>query len=266
MIFLNPMELDRNVMLHASHIGDAIKAIGTDGYDTASLDVFAHALDAEHWTFFHHSLGRVTRIAAASRSCVPSGDDSIRRFISDCHRLDPALTTASRQSREPMLVNKMDINDIPDPRYRKCFELTGVTERLSLYARYASDLYQLSIYRRPATRSGLSAPELKHFTALASLIMTTGLKHEILRASDNAPQQEIGLPQILSRLQALPEQLSERECQVCARAAIGRTIKRTAAELDIRPSSVITYRQRAYQKLGVRSQKELVALLNRFRM
>jgi DNA-binding CsgD family transcriptional regulator len=266
MIFLNPMELDKNVMLHASYVGNAIKAIGTDGYDTASLEVFARALDADHWTFFHHSPGRITRIAAASRSCVPSGDDSIERFIRDCHRLDPALTTASKQLREPMLVNKMDISDIPDPRYRKCFELTGVTERLSLYSRYATDLYQLSIYRTATARSALSAPEVKYFTALASLIMTTGLKHEMMRASETAPPPEIGLAEIESRLQMLPEQLSERECQVCARAAIGRTIEMTAADLDIKPSSVITYRQRAYQKLGVRSQNELIALLNRFRI
>lgn len=266
MIFLNPMELDRDVALHASHVGNAIKAIGTDGYDDAGLEVFARALDADHWTLFHHSAGRVTRIAAASRSCVPSGNDSIRRFITDCHRLDPALTTASRHLREPMLVNKMDINDIPDPRYRRCFELTGVTERLSLYSRYASGLYQLSIYRTAKERSSVPAAEAKHFTALASLIMITGLKHEMMRASERVPSPEMGLPEIEVRLQALPGQLSERECQVCARAAIGRTIEATAAELDIKASSVITYRQRAYQKLGIRGQNELIALLNRFRM
>lgn len=266
MIFLNPMEMDKNFTVHAGYIGTAIKAIGTDGYDTASLEVFARAFDADHWTFFHHSEGRVTRIAAASRSCVPSGDDSIQRFISDCHRLDPALTTASKNLREPMLVNKMDINDIPDPRYRKCFELTGVTERLSLYSRCASDLYQLSIYRTATARSTSSAPEIRHFTALAGLMMTTGLKHEMLRAAEKSPPPEIGLSAIEARLQALPGQLSDRESQVCARAAIGRTIDMTAADLDIKPSSVITYRQRAYQKLGVRSQNELIALLNRFRM
>jgi DNA-binding CsgD family transcriptional regulator len=260
------MELDRNVTLHASYVGNAIKAIGTCGYDDAGLEVFARALDADHWTLFHHSAGRVTRIAAASRRCVPSGDDSIQRFISNCHRLDPALTTASKQLREPLLVNKMDIDDIPDPRYRRCFELTGVTERLSLYSRYASDLYQLSIYRTAKARSTASAPEIKHFTALASLIMITGLKHEMLRVSERVSSPEMGLGEIESRLQSLPEQLSERECQVCARAAIGRTIERTAAELDIKSSSVITYRQRAYQKLGIRSQNELIALLYRFRM
>ena len=169
----------------------------------------------------HVEDGRVTRIAAASRSCVPSGNDSIRRFITDCHRLDPALTTASRHLREPMLVNKMDINDIPDPRYRRCFELTGVTERLSLYSRYASGLYQLSIYRTAKERSSVPAAEAKHFTALASLIMITGLKHEMMRASERAPSPEMGLPEIEVRLQALPGQLSERECQVCARALPG---------------------------------------------
>jgi DNA-binding CsgD family transcriptional regulator len=266
MFFLNPMELDQNVTLHASHVTDAISAIGTDGYDAACLGVFAHALGAEHWAFFHHKPGRIVRIAAASRNSVPSGESSVQRFMSDCHRFDPALTTAAKHSREPILINRMEISDIPDPRYRRCFELTGVTERLSLYSRYASELYQLSIYRTVPHRTSVSAPEVKHFTSLASLIMTTGLKHEMLRASEIMAPTEMGLADIEARLQALPGQLSERECQVCARAALGRTIERTALELDIKPSSVMTYRQRAYQKLGVKNQNELVALLNRFRM
>jgi DNA-binding CsgD family transcriptional regulator len=264
MLFMNPMELDKNVTLHASYLGNAMKAIGTERYGTACLEVFTRSLAADHWTFFHHTPGRVTRIAAASQSSVPSGDDSIERFVTHCHRLDPALTTVSKNLREPMLVNKMDINDITDPRYRKCFELTGVTERLSLYSRYASDLYQLSIYRTGSGPSTLSAPELKHFTALASLIMITGLKHETISAARLPPQQGDFLS-IEAMLERMPQQLSKRECEVCTRAAIGKTIEKTALELDIKPSSVITYRQRAYQKLGIRSQSELVALINGFR-
>jgi DNA-binding CsgD family transcriptional regulator len=184
--------------------------------------------------------------------------------VSHCYRLDPALTTASNQLREPMLVNKMDIGDIPDPRYRRCFELTGVKERLSFYSRYSSNLYQLSIYRG-GDRPTLPEAELKNFTALASLIMITGLKHEALIGKEELLPQLNDLASIVSMLERLPEQLSRRECEVCARAAVGKTIERTALELDIKSSSVITYRQRAYQKLGIRSQAELIARLNRLR-
>ena len=260
MIFMNPMQLDKNLTLHAGPIGNAIKAIGTDDYGTACFEIFKQALDADHWATFHHSPNRVTCIATASRSRPAAAEDSIQRFVSHCHQLDPALTAASKQLREPTLVNKMDINDIPDPRYRKCFEIAGVTERISLYSRYSSDLYQLSIYRR-ARHPTVSSPEFKQFTTLASLIMTTALKHEMVSARENAFPQQIDLATVELLLEDFPEQLSRRECEVCARAAFGKTIEKTALELDIRPSSVITYRQRAYQKLGIRSQNELIALI-----
>jgi DNA-binding CsgD family transcriptional regulator len=264
MIFLNPIELDKNVTLQAGHVTAAIQAIGTDTYSAACLEVFAGALDADHWTFFHHTQGNVACVAAASRSSVPSGSASIQRFVSHCHRFDPALSTASKQIREPMLVNKMDIGDIPDPRYRACFELTGVKERLSFYSRYASNLYQLSIYRG-GDRPTLPAAELKNFTALASLIMITGLKHEALSRQVALLTPSSSVVSIVAALEKLPELLSKRECEVCARAIVGTTIERTAEELDIKPSSVITYRQRAYQKLSIRNQNELIARLNRFR-
>jgi DNA-binding CsgD family transcriptional regulator len=57
-------------------------------------------------------------------------------------------------------------------------------------------------------------------------------------------------------------ELSTRECEVCARAVAGKTIEGTSLELDIKRTSVITYRQRAYQKLGISRTNELVALLS----
>ena len=63
------------------------------------------------------------------------------------------------------------------------------------------------------------------------------------------------------RLESLPARLSRREREVCARAVLGRTIVETAVELDIERTSVITYRQRAYEKLKVSRQADLLAVV-----
>jgi DNA-binding CsgD family transcriptional regulator len=55
--------------------------------------------------------------------------------------------------------------------------------------------------------------------------------------------------------------LTLRERQVCARAAIGMSVEATALDLDIAKTSVLTYRRRAYQRLGVTSPFELCALV-----
>ena len=55
--------------------------------------------------------------------------------------------------------------------------------------------------------------------------------------------------------------LTARERQVCARAALGLSVEGTALDLDIGKTSVLTYRQRAYQRLRVTSPFELCALV-----
>jgi DNA-binding CsgD family transcriptional regulator len=55
--------------------------------------------------------------------------------------------------------------------------------------------------------------------------------------------------------------LTVRERQVCARAAMGMSVEATAVDLGIARTSVLTYRQRAYQKLQVTSPLGLSALV-----
>ncbi len=55
--------------------------------------------------------------------------------------------------------------------------------------------------------------------------------------------------------------LTERERQVCARAALGMSVEATALDLGIGRTSVLTYRRRAYGRLQVTSPYELAALV-----
>lgn len=54
--------------------------------------------------------------------------------------------------------------------------------------------------------------------------------------------------------------LSERERAVCLGILSGRKAEQIAADLDIAPSSVVTYRARAYAKLGISSRGALFAI------
>ena len=67
--------------------------------------------------------------------------------------------------------------------------------------------------------------------------------------------------QIEDRLHNLCPALTRRESEVCARAAIGMSVEATALDLDIARTSVMTYRKRGYQRLGISSVRELCALV-----
>lgn len=70
-----------------------------------------------------------------------------------------------------------------------------------------------------------------------------------------------GLKYYRHRLVALDCRLTVRELDVCARSLLGMTAEGTALELGIKQSSVVTYRKRAYARLGISSQSELFRLI-----
>jgi DNA-binding CsgD family transcriptional regulator len=174
------------------------------------------------------------------------------------------LIVLKQQHPEYTCVIKIEIGDIRDRQYRHCFEMTHVQERLSFFSRLGSDLHQLSIYRG-ARKRPFSSIESTHFSTLASLVLATASNHERLCREATAIPRHLDLEGIERCLEYLPGGLSRREREVCSRAAAGKTIEGTALSLNIQKTSVVTYRQRAYQKLGISRQNELVALVNNLR-
>ena len=266
MIVISPAGSDAPITLRTDTFGRVIRAVGTHGYDGACLKLFEQSLDAEHWALFHYRANNsVSCIATASRVYMAAAQENIDRFVTRCHRVDPSVVALKQRSPEQTCVTKMDIGDIRDRQYRHCFELTHVQERLSLFSRIGGDLYQLSIYRG-TKKNAFSSHELGYFSALASLVLATGSKHERICREAIAIPPHLDLEAIERCLESLPGALSKREREVCSRAAVGKTIEGTALDLSIRKTSVITYRQRAYQKLGISRQNELVALVNNLRV
>lgn len=97
----------------------------------------------------------------------------------------------------------------------------------------------LSFYRR---RAGDHA--LQRLAGLANL----GLTALARSVPDMAGAASIG--RIDARIAAVYPQLTRRERQVCVRTLAGWSARAIAATLGIGPASVLTYRQRAYRRLG----------------
>ena len=68
-------------------------------------------------------------------------------------------------------------------------------------------------------------------------------------------------PLLAQRLLARAPGLTERELAVCLRLLRGMTHDGVAADLDLRPPTVKTYRNRAFQRLGIHFRNELFALV-----
>lgn len=75
------------------------------------------------------------------------------------------------------------------------------------------------------------------------------------------PGKGLTLRMIRLRLLALDCGLTNRELDVCSRAVFGMTAEGTALDLNVKMTSVHTYRKRAYARMGISSHYELFRLL-----
>jgi DNA-binding CsgD family transcriptional regulator len=265
MIVMSPARTNERITIQGDLISDVIDTIGTDRYDRTCFDAIEQAVDVDHWVLYRFRRNNsVSCIATHSRQYTAAAKDNVGQYQERCYKIDPAFL-ALKKTLQSTCVTKLAIGDIRDAQYRHCFEMTHVQERLSFFSRVGSDIYQLSAFRGGKSKRTFSQMEIDRFSALSNIILATAAKHEAFLSMTTGLPHHLDLDSIERMLEHLPATLSDRERQVCARVVAGMSIEGTALDLNIKRTSVITYRQRSYEKLGVSRQNELVALVNNLR-
>ena len=265
MIVISPACTNERVTLQSERVSDVVRAIGTERYSKACFDIFEQPLEVDHWALFRYNRDKsVSCVATASRFYTLAAKENINRFVGHCYSLDPSLDAVRSRPSQAACVIKIDIDDIRDRQYRYCFNQTHVQERLSFFHCAGSDLYQLSVFRSVGKRP-FSPNDMTKFSALANFVIASAIKHETFKQVAIGVPRHLDLEAVEELLERVPGNLSKREIQVCARVIAGMTIDRTASDLSIKRTSVVTYRQRAYEKLSISRQNELVALVNNLR-
>lgn len=147
--------------------------------------------------------------------------------------------------------------EMEDGNYRKLFfdvpgfitEVTVVTQEFGVWKIG-------KFYLRHALKT---KQHLIDIGTIGALSFPFGARHAL--REDNSLRQA-SRPKAEERLLTLLEkrfpQLTPRERQVCALSILGNSTQSVAMMLSISPNTVITYRQRIYDRLGVNSTNSLV--------
>lgn len=147
--------------------------------------------------------------------------------------------------------------DIASAGFRRTFfDQPGIVERVSVIQRGPNEWRVLNVSRHHS-HGCFSDAELQALVGLASLALPMLPHNRMVRAA--APQ--LTVAQLEERFASRFAELTPREREVCARAAIGMSVEATALDLRIAKTSVLTYRRRAYQRLSVTSPYELCSLV-----
>ncbi len=174
------------------------------------------------------------------------------------HRIDPVCDAyqAAPQLGDVAFLRLRPSDIVSHGFRRRFFDDAGIVERVSIIQKGGEGWRVLNVARHQS--DGIfTDDELDTLIALACLALPM-LPHNRKHAT---PASQLTVDQLEQRFSVRFTTLTARERQVCARAVIGMTVEATAIDLGIAKTSVLTYRQRAYQRLRVSSPYELCSLV-----
>lgn len=215
-----------------------VEAVGTPAFGTLMLDA-ARSVAGVDEIFAYHVRDGERPVALSSISERGDHDRRARHYAERFYHHDPVVHARQRTAAGRGFVACVRAAEIGLRDYRAiCFEQPRFADKLCFGWRGAGRAIVLSFYRRRDSE-GTAA-----LAALANVGLTALARQAV-------PTSEFSLVERLeTRIARAFPVLTLRERQVAARTIAGWTAERTADALDIRPSSVLTYRQRAYQRLG----------------
>jgi DNA-binding CsgD family transcriptional regulator len=260
--------LDRSSPSGQLDLAQATGLVGAIGQADATsfaaevLNTFGAAARISQCTIFAYEFGNRPRTVSVA-------DRRGGRFLRDVadvysklfYVLDgnqPIITnTPAARSGAPMVIHQQTSDDIVHEGYRAaCYSDPNVCDRLSLLLQPADQIWLSVNLYRDRMHANFQPQEIALVEALAPLIGHAASHHYALHG-----QSQLGIPQLmLARLRSSCPSLSKRELDVVRGVLEGYTSAEIAELLGIKPASVVTYQKRAYQRLGISSQRQLFAL------
>jgi DNA-binding CsgD family transcriptional regulator len=246
-----------------AQVGPLIEAIGRPNFADTVMDVIDRFLPVAHFSaLLQDPKSGVQVVAAASRSRDPTSSTIAQAYARRYFRNDPARQIGwSKDTAEQVELMHLRAGDLGPSQYRReCYDKPGIIERLSLIWLNGGDCVDSLNFYRTRQEGLFEAADYDVAIEAAALLRPFIRRHRNLVASPTANRSEM-LTVFAGRLASLQRRLTQREIEVCARALMGMSVEATALDLGIRPTSVTTYRQRSYQKVGISSQNELFSLV-----
>lgn len=240
------------------HYERMLSAIGSEDFGANVRDAIMGSTAGARRVYLFEATGREDN-DLQYYFCEPGVADLFPAYNKWYQQLDPvcdAYQAASRDSNVAIL--RVRPSDIASTSFRRqFFDQPGIVERLSIIQR-GSDSWRVMSVARHRSDGYFSDNEVGVILSLACLALP------MLPLNRDRPAQTYRLTvcQLEERFADRHMELTLRERQVCARAAVGMTVEATALDLGIAKTSVLTYRKRAYQRLHVTSPFELCALVS----
>ena len=239
-----------------------VGCIARDDFATRALGELNRALPVAWWTIYRvHDMrdDQPPRLCAQASHAVPDiALDCWRIYRSGVYRDDTCFAQACDQAAGPAGTAVMThcVADDFGPAHREqIYVAHSLSERLSIVnaERGADDggaLLAVNLYRHRA-QPRFDTGEIDTVLGLAGSLLAVVQRHLELEPRSRPAAR---------RLQQLCPELTRRESEVCERLLRGWTFDGIAADLRLSTATVKTYRNRAFERLGIHHRNELFGL------
>ena len=237
---------------------DAVLAIGRPQFPQALMTSLRRAADVDHCMVFTFDADGDAR-CRLDLGAIPIGSELGEAYSGHFHRADPNRDVIfEARARHAPIVLPAFAGRMYNRRYRKIFfEDSGIVDKFATAIWVEGTCFYVNFYR--ITASGRFSPaQVERLRRFAPAISAAVARH--LDASVPAAPPRLGLSELFATSAAL-KSLTAREREVCLRILSGQSSEAISADLAISIHSTLTYRRRAYERLGISSQNELFALV-----
>ncbi len=235
-----------------------VDCIGSDRFGPA-LASYLHSLcGADHFAAFRLGRDELREVAACCVQPERTARDRVESYVKQgLWKHDPAMTEAQRcvEGPAPTIIH-VDFSDhgYADLRPRV---YPHVRDRILLCGRSASGAFGLSVLRADP-HSPFAHEAIEKLGHAAELLVAMLAKHaDVSETRPNVANALTALPEIERCIVGMSD-LPRREAEVCARILYGLSSVGIALDLSVSEETVKTYRKRAYQRLNIGSERELL--------
>ena len=236
---------------------DLVAALGTPDFARQALERVRDLVPAASWSVYRTG-SRPRLFMSASVGVPDTTRDCWRAYLSGPHRTDRSLVPQSTGgvASIPVVCHVVAGEVLPEHR-SLVYEAHGMAERVSVVRRTGDDdLLAVNFYRHDHQRAFTDA-QLRDFGEVAAAVLALAEKQLELAPAAGSPVTPASSSR--QRLLALCPALTRRELDICERLLEGLTHDGIAADLKLAVPTVKTYRNRAFQRLGIHFRSELYA-------
>lgn len=253
---MRPHEMASNPA--AGDVTPAVLAIGRPDFPRVLIDTLRRQADVGHCMVFALSRTGAARCLLDAGN-IPIGGDLGAAYAEQFHQSDPNRDAMFEGEDRAPIVLPAFAPRMYGARYRKMFfNDSGIVDKCATAIWTGDTCFYVNFYRI-AAQGQFSDAQHARLQAIAPAISATVARH-----FQHSPEATTG--QSLAALFATRAPLADltpREREVCRRILLGFSSEAISLALGISLHSTLTYRKRAYERLGISSQNELFAIVLR---